>query len=467
MAIPALTPIRISSLLMDSAQTEKAESRLDFDPKKRSEELRGRAPIQNVSADQVQKRRIFALSEGALPVDLERINGVNDLMSVNYLERGMLAGRSVGRILVRDTTGDLVAYGTGFLISSQLIITNHHVLGSLAEAEKSQIEFNYQMDTSGRPVESEIFGLSPEQFFFTHQDLDFTVVAVQPKSTRGAELTQFGFLPLIAEPGKVLEGEYVSCIEHPGGQYTRGEQCVFLLGPRGRLIPFFKREKQGVQNFERARQLFSGDKYVRQCAALGNDQAPLVELPPSEKFLGPQSKGMGDVGSNGDLWRSLSGEFLKFWTEFLPNTDVKMLAAVLCCRQRRTFDFVPRFLSSPISDWWNGNATLSADFCQANVGHAKFFGKGPHGSRPDFFVEFSASQANSFRRHPSLSYRAGIVPTSRFATTYPLTLNANCRACAVFENSETAARRWDRGQLKGLSDYLEPSVPSGIKQGSP
>jgi hypothetical protein len=33
--------------------------------------------------------------------------------------------------------------------------------------------------------------------------------------------------------------------------------------------------------------------------------------------------------------------------------------------------------------------------------------------RPDSFAEFSASQANSFRRHPSLSYRPGIV--SHFA----------------------------------------------------
>jgi len=124
-------------------------------------------------------------------------------------------------------------------------------------------------------------------------------------------------------------------------------------------------------------------------------RTPLVEFPPAEKFLGPQSKGMGDVGSNGDLWRSLSGEFLKFWAEFFPDIDIKMLAAILCRKQRRAFNFVPRFLSSPISDWWNGNVVLSADFCQANVGHAKFLGECLHGSRPDFFVDLGASQANS------------------------------------------------------------------------
>jgi hypothetical protein len=45
----------------------------------------------------------------------------------------------------------------------------------------------------------------------------------------------------------------------------------------------------------------------------------LVDFPVVEKFLRPQNEGMGDVGSNGDLWRSLSGEFLKFWVEFLPD----------------------------------------------------------------------------------------------------------------------------------------------------
>lgn len=127
---------------------------------------------------------------------------------------------------------------------------------------------------------------------------------------------------------------------------------------------------------------------------------------------------MGDVGSKGDLWRNLSGEFLKFWTESLPDIDVQMLASVRHRGQQRLSDFVADFLSPPISDWRNGNIVFAADFCQANVGHAKFFGKGQHGSRPDSSVEFTASQANSFGRHSSLSYGQVTFPTSCSARTY-------------------------------------------------
>src|SRR5579864_1374453 len=110
---------------------------------------------------------------------------------------------------------------------------------------------------------------------------------------------------------------------------------------------------------------------------------------------------MGDVRSNGDLWRSLSGEFFKLWSESLPDIDVQMLAAVLRRSQLRPRDFVAGFPSPPISDWRNGNIVFAADFCQANVGHAKFLGKRPHGSLPDFFVQFGASQANSCLAHQS------------------------------------------------------------------
>jgi endonuclease G len=105
------------------------------------------------------------------------------------------------------------------MISKRLMITNNHVLEDKEVAEKSQIEFNYQLDANGRQMETDIFGLRPDEFFFANQELDFTVVAVESKSTRGTDLAEFGYLPLLGQPGKVLEGEYVTCIEHPGGAY--------------------------------------------------------------------------------------------------------------------------------------------------------------------------------------------------------------------------------------------------------
>ena len=208
-----------SSLLLNSAQIESAKARFTFDPSKVERELLTRSPARSASVEDLDSRMKFALSENASRVDLERILEGNDMMNVSYLERGMIAAQSVGRVAVRDQTGDLIAYGTGFLISSQLMITNNHVIGDKQSAGNSQIEFNYELDLSGRPAESDIFALVPNTFFCTDQYLDFTVIAVAPKSSRGADLKTFKYLPLIGQTGKVLEGEYVSCIEHPGGAY--------------------------------------------------------------------------------------------------------------------------------------------------------------------------------------------------------------------------------------------------------
>ena len=56
-------------------------------------------------------------------MSLERIFFKNDLMSVNYLEFGMQAAHSVGRIRIRTSSGGSIGgYGTGFMVSPQLLL---------------------------------------------------------------------------------------------------------------------------------------------------------------------------------------------------------------------------------------------------------------------------------------------------------------------------------------------------------
>ena len=58
----------------------------------------------------------------------------------------------------------------------------------------------------------------PSELFFTRKELDFTVVAVEPTAQEGATpLSDFGCLPLIEATGKVLEGEWLTVIQHPDG----------------------------------------------------------------------------------------------------------------------------------------------------------------------------------------------------------------------------------------------------------
>jgi len=154
---------------------------------------------------------------GADVLGLERLMGRNDMIDVGFLERGWLASRSVGRITIRsgDETG---GYGTGFLVSPRLLLTNNHVLRSVEEAAGSYVEFNYQSGLDGMPLTPVAFPLEPEGLFVTSRELDFSLVAVRSRGQGGEALGDFGHLRLIEQEGKVILGELVNIVQHPNGE---------------------------------------------------------------------------------------------------------------------------------------------------------------------------------------------------------------------------------------------------------
>ncbi|MFY4777105.1 DNA/RNA non-specific endonuclease [Metabacillus sp. RGM 3146] len=148
---------------------------------------------------------------------IERIINNDDLFPINYLESGLQAAKSVCRIEVRDRIGRIQGYGTGFLVSPSLLLTNNHVLNDENAAESSMAQFNYELDLELKERKIENFRIEPKRFFLTDEKLDYTLVAVEASSTGGTPLTHFGFLPLFSKSGKGLVGEYVSIIQHPSG----------------------------------------------------------------------------------------------------------------------------------------------------------------------------------------------------------------------------------------------------------
>lgn len=164
---------------------------------------------------------------------LERILGKSDLVGINYLEIGLNAARAVCRIQVRDELGRMQGFGTGFMVSPNLLLTNNHVLEGPSMARRSLADFNFQDDTNFIPLETKTFPLDASRFFFTDPDLDFTLVAVRPQSTDGTELTGFGYLRLLPDSGKALIKEYVTVIQHPEGSTKqvalRENQVVGLI----------------------------------------------------------------------------------------------------------------------------------------------------------------------------------------------------------------------------------------------
>jgi len=99
-------------------------------------------------------------------------------------------------------------------------------------ARLSLLEFDAELDTNFVERTVRAFNLLPDQLFVTNPELDFTFVAVNPVAHDGTPLAQFGWLPLIRESGKGLNGEWVSIIQHPKGetkQIVLRENRIVLL----------------------------------------------------------------------------------------------------------------------------------------------------------------------------------------------------------------------------------------------
>ena len=150
-------------------------------------------------------------------IAMERILGKSDLFPISYLQMGTDSANAICRIQIRDDKGSFIGSGTGFLVSENVLMSNNHVIDSMRTALNSLVEFNYQDDVNFMPCPTYTFRLNPEKFFVTDEELDFTLVALKDNPSSEKEPKDFGHLKLIPEGGKILEGEYVSIIQHPKG----------------------------------------------------------------------------------------------------------------------------------------------------------------------------------------------------------------------------------------------------------
>lgn len=197
--------------------------------KARITEIRDQQPGEIASQDAIDKRRKFLdesldtakESAGAY----ERILFGNELQPVSYLERGAIASAAVARIFIRAPGGRPTGYGTGFLIAPGVLITNHHVLPDPSCAAASQAQFGYEVDLGDKEIGPDIFDLDSTALYHTDETLDFTVVGVKPTSTDGShDIGDYGILPLVEMEGKVMEGEWLTIVQHPAGE--RKQLCV-------------------------------------------------------------------------------------------------------------------------------------------------------------------------------------------------------------------------------------------------
>lgn len=148
---------------------------------------------------------------------LERVIGkTRDFQFIGFLEQAVYVSKAVGRVVTR-LGGGRFSYGTGFMVSSRLLLTNHHVLTSSDTAARSTIEFDFQQDRLGRGLSVRTFQLDPATFFLNDKGLDFALVAVSPDGS-GRPLQDYGWCPLLKASGKIVAGEPINIIQHPKGE---------------------------------------------------------------------------------------------------------------------------------------------------------------------------------------------------------------------------------------------------------
>lgn len=144
---------------------------------------------------------------------LERIIDESQLTGVAFFERGRRAAQAVGRVVIGSG-----GFGTGFMISPRLMMTNNHVIRTTQSAASSVIEFDFARDLAGRLLPRKTFRLQPNVFFRTNAAIDYTIVAVEPTNSQQIAVESRGWLHLIRKSGKAILGERLNIIQHPDGQ---------------------------------------------------------------------------------------------------------------------------------------------------------------------------------------------------------------------------------------------------------
>ena len=148
---------------------------------------------------------------------LERVIGDLDFEDVPTRELAGALARFVCRVRVEAQGNHAREYGTGFMVSPRLLLTNHHVLPTKDLAGLSDAQFDYQMSEDGQFLRSRYFKLVPTDFFLTDQALDYTLVAVAPISQDRVPLDVYTWIRMIEDEGKAVFGEPLVIIQHPGG----------------------------------------------------------------------------------------------------------------------------------------------------------------------------------------------------------------------------------------------------------
>jgi len=174
---------------------------------------RAAAIFRGISQDAAGVPQVTESTEPSLEVVIERSN----FLPACFLETGARRSGAVCLVKASGTSYDGATgkwTGTGFLVSENILLTNHHVLNSPEVAGNAMCIFNFQMDEQGSEQPTKGFRVNPQKLFLTSPvgELDFTFVFVE-----GAPGKEFGYIPLDRSSFLIVKDEYANIIQHAAG----------------------------------------------------------------------------------------------------------------------------------------------------------------------------------------------------------------------------------------------------------
>lgn len=161
----------------------------------------------------------------------EKIIGENTLRHINMLELALQAAKAVVHLRVTGENGQ-EGFGTGFMISTDLLMTNFHVIATPQEASATEYSFNYQLGIDGKMLDVIPARAKADGVFYTNPELDYSIL--QLDSEPGKE---FGSLRLKA--ARVNKDNRVAIIQHPGGHFKQiSMQNNFVAYADARIVQY-------------------------------------------------------------------------------------------------------------------------------------------------------------------------------------------------------------------------------------
>lgn len=189
--------------------------------------------------------------------NLEAVWGQNNLLSAHFLTEGAQIQKAVAMVTLKVAkSASLPAgsgWGSGFLVSNSLFMTNNHVIENEDFCDDVNMQFMYQDNYGSQPlINSEFFETDENSFFHTNAALDYTIVRLKRKPY---------FFKLVSDNFVLREGmENSNCIAAKH-EYTDAEQIEEL-----KFLNDFITRKEPLSRFDPGRilQIFGytpGSKY--------------------------------------------------------------------------------------------------------------------------------------------------------------------------------------------------------------